>query len=124
MVEAKTQVEITIKGQPDKFAVMAEQFACELAPLGSGKKYRYVSVDRLIPNPNLFPSQTEPGTNPVIVILMTGNERPIKGAIVAQWIPNGSLLRVKAKPEDWPLLKESWELLQTELMRQGWFETR
>ena len=102
----KTQAEMMIKGAPYEFALVARQFAYELASIESGNIPRYAPIDG---------SQTYPGTNPVIFILATGDERTNKGAIVVHWIPAGSLLRVNANSSDWPALKESWELLREEL---------
>jgi hypothetical protein len=45
----------------------------------------------------------------------------VRGKITASSTPDGkTLLRVWAKDKDWPYLSEAWELIESELQRQGW----
>lgn len=117
MSDYKLQTEVTIKSSPANWGTMVELFNHQQW-LDEGEPTRPPQIPIL--RYSLMGSMNMPrDTNPVIVWLNKRTEEGTYAEITANTIPRGARLRVLAKDEDWPLLKESWEILYAEMVRQG-----
>jgi len=110
------QAKLKIKASPSEFGTMAELFGHEKwieegrPTFDNGNVRLHYSTRQSL--------HMSADTNPVTVLLRTGDGNwKAQGEITAQKTPSGSLLIVWANDDDWPLLKEPWELL-LERMRQ------
>jgi hypothetical protein len=101
--------ELIFKGTPYQFVTVATTLT-----------YRRGDTDEpveFLPTREIGP---EAGFAEVIFFGPGMRQRGIGGRIIAQTVPEGTLLTVRVDDADRPLLAETWELLRVELDRQGW----
>lgn len=109
------EFELVFNGTPAQFGVMADNFSNRLY----SKLRRAAFVVTVGEKGFLIPNDA----NPVAVRFGGPDASAVWefGWATAQSVPGGkSLLVVNARDEHWPQLVEWWELLRSEMERQGW----
>ena len=110
------RLEFNFKGSPSQFSAFITNYGSVLSD-----KYQKEIVNIIGPQSmNIDPVQVK-AVFLSIDFLEPGREKGIYGTIIAQSIPDQkSLLKVEVKRENWPAVKQTWEIIFAELERQGW----
>jgi len=103
-----TELQVQFNGTPAEFGVAVDTLETK------------IFMDTLS-SPFMIFNIPKPDANPVNVQLysLIPTRRYI-GDIVAQKTPNGSILFIRAKKEEWENIQPSWKILRTALEEQGW----
>lgn len=105
------QARVTIKATPAEFGVMVANYAHEFRvddglPSSSSEYFAYP----ILVNDTWEAYPPPPDKNPVEAKLYA-QAGGVMGIVIASKKPGGALITVWAENEDWPPLKDSWEML-------------
>jgi hypothetical protein len=104
------ELQVQFKGTPAEFGVVVDLLETKIFIATQSSPFMIFNVPK-------------PDANPVYVQLysLIPTRRYI-GDIAAQKTPNGSILFIRAKDEEWENIQASWKILRDVLEEQGWID--